>query len=689
MPTLVRIEDSTAAAVGGGSRSRRADDNDDQSSQDLDETTMSIMSNDTNNIINNNDENDRVNLNDETTLADKSMNLLNHSFSSSEEEDSSDNDSDSDDNNNARVYRKSLIAPAEGDRDTGSATARDGSAASTAPISNKGNDITKCHPSAPSSSARMQDNCVNGDNDETRLSDSDSSLCNTPLRQKTGSQQSSRKLQSETAKRRQTYNDSSDSDSSCSTPPRRHASQIVKKSSCSKTTEQRQSGSVSNAPRDNMEQTSDRRMPQTGTAAHKKIIPVEKIEWKRQQESDDFRKQFAMKVSHFEQRNPRVKLCDYNSLSPDDQRVEQDRVMHLLGRLGIRHCAASSPSAGDINNDSQVLLSPGDSTLPRDESMTRLDDSRSFHQRQSPNNSIAFANENKGSNELLHLSPKRTCMQSKKSSQEVGATQRQNDLTLQLSPIAKTSPSQMPSQEESYARFSAASPELQGSSPISFQPCNGDDDSSISDRSVEVTRGAADRISISPNSFQSPPVKMMNRSNASKRNASASGKRGNDKCRTRLNHDSSLDSSIDEVMRPCSQNWQLSDDSVSLVSAGEDRPNYPFSSSQSPITESATARRSGSRSQQQREEKHHSYRGDSQRHSSKQRQRQSSYRDEESRYFNDETINSVDATTRCDRPGRDRLREISTNVALKDGVPFHVRFCCYCCFCVFLCVCKL
>ena len=674
MPTLVRIEDSTATV--GGSRSRQADDNNnDESSQDLDETTMSIMSNYSK------DKNDSVNPNDERTLAaDKSMNLLDHSFSSSEEEDSSDNDSD-DDNTN-RSNRKAAVSSAKRDGETDSATAIDGSEASTAPISNKGNATNnKWHPPALSL-ARVHDNVVDGDNDETRLSDSESSSCDTPLRPKCGSQPSSQKLHSQAAKRRQGYDDSSDSDSSCSTPrPRRqHASQTVTKSTDS-TTERRHSKSVSNAPRDDMEQTSARRMPpQLGIAAYKQNVPVEKIEWKQQQESDDFRTQFAKKVSNFERRNPRVRLCDYNALSPDDQRVEQDRVMHLLSRLGIRHCAdAPSPSASNRNYNSTVSLSPGDTTLPRDESMTRLDDSHSYHQRQSPHTSIELADE-KDSKEQTYLSPKGTCMQSKRSSQEIGTTQRRVDLTLQLSPIAKTSPSQMPLQEESDIRFSAASPALQGGSPISLPPCNGDDDSSISDRSVEVTRGAASRLSNSPDNFQSPPIKMMNRSNASKRNASASGKRGNDKCRTRLNHDSSLDSSMDEVMRPCSQNWQSSDDSVSLVSAGEDRPNNPFSASQSPITESTAARRRGSRSQQQqREEDHHSYRGGSHCHSSTQSQRQKSYRDQDSRFYNDETINSVDATIRCDRPGRDRLREISTNVALKDGVPFHVSFCCYCC----------
>jgi len=582
--------------------------------------------------------------------------------------------------------------------------------------------------------------------DEAHLSDSDSdtsSSCSStkPMEQKTVTQPQHRSIDKHCPQ--SVYGSSSDDhcDSSCSTIPNRFSSQQAPSSkiSCKDQHHQPESqcdkGPRSVEKRERMQTSKSQesiqasnRQPQPTSPTDQRLSPqphqqscrplstlnfqaatLQPIQWSQQLESDLFRSKLAHKFVAFERRNPQIQLRDYEALDPSGQRVEQERVVALLDRLGIRgrdgEELTSSTQRKNLHHEynsnahkDESMLSPrSDSIMLREQSMTRLDDtnlddtnldqmrvddSRSASPQQ-PQHDIR---EQKYIHRIVHHQANQHSQQhkiSQKANHDIDAKQQQNNLTLQLSPILKTSPdSQSPNMHVRFTADSSASI-VRGTSPISFQAGGNDNDcddydadTRASDRSVEVTRGTAEYMSDS-SGFQSPPLQQTNRSLASKRNASASGKRGSDMCRTRLNTDCRYpdtphDSSDEEIMPSLSQQWHDSpNDSVSLVSAGEEHPCYPFSASQSPIDGEIRRRHSSPNSGSQQAACHDEYSSKGQYRSSYRPSGRPSQRQyNESRYYNDESIQSVNASRR-ERPGRDRLREISSNVALKDGVPLH------------------
>ena len=364
------------------------------------------------------------------------------------------------------------------------------------------------------------------------------------------------------------------------------------------------------------------------------------LQWKKQEECDVFLTKFSKMVADFERRN-RAKLTDYSSLSPDDQRKEQEMVISILDRLGIRgatlHEKSRSGSMRDVLDESTMVAQD-------DPSVTRMDDTvTSFVVGDEP-----MVNASARVNKVVVLGMKKDRKESQ--SAHIGKVGPKDLSSELLSPIPgdKSSPKHLKLNGMS-VRFTAPSPpSTHGGSPVSFGGCGNDDDSSQD--SIEIARFADNSASSQSSLYKSPALERIHRSNASKRLASTSGKRGQDMCRKKLNDSSSSESDMirNEIMAsPSGQQWNSSNDSLSFVSGDEQGKQHPFTASQSPISESA--RRHGSRKER-----------------SQSRYHEKSQRD---RYRFDQSIDSVEMSLIHDQ--RQRLREIPANIGLKDGVPFH------------------
>jgi len=244
----------------------------------------------------------------------------------------------------------------------------------------------------------------------------------------------------------------------------------------------------------------------------------------------------------------------------------------------------------------------------------------------------------------------------------------QNDLKrlgVQLSPIpVGASPKTMILDSTSKFMLTSCSPMMQKGSPLSLASPD-----SASERSVEITRGDNSLSSSYSPVFRSPEMQMMSRSIASKRLASTSGKRGSDKCRTKLKHSpfSDSDSNSNGMLSPASRPWNSSTNSLSVI-AIEDHHNHPASASSLPLIKSLTGR-----SRKKAQGRHLSGQNSSRSQfvelsvpTSRISQNQFN-----SRGGHPDTIDSVEATLHRRHDGRRRLGEISNRITLKEGVPLH------------------
>lgn len=412
----------------------------------------------------------------------------------------------------------------------------------------------------------------------------------------------------------------------------------------------------------NIQRQEDTVTTSTSESARQRQISKTRWEWRQQKHCNEFRSKFTGTVSEFEHHNPYVNLPNYQCMSTEQQVQEQQKVVHLLNRLHIRRKAPGECSSDDPTHG--VL--EADRTCDQDMSITRMDSPTQ------PNSS-----------DSLQPSPSPNRQSGRKATHLVA---------IKLTPIARASPS-----HQSFCNNSSASfaPRIDDATEQGSPMFLGEH--SASELSIEITRGANDNKSFSPPQYRSPQLRMSQRSNAAKRLASTSGKRGQDSSRVRLNLASPGYSDSNSEDMPWPPSWPSSaDDSMSLLSAHENN-DKPFAASQSPILGENRYPGHPHRPQQMHQQHPDNYDEDSSRGNRKgsmTRAASSQDHDRGSRlhrreddgellrsvsqrhgkhtrmYRHDETIDTVNATALRGPHARTRLRD-TTNVALKAGVPFH------------------
>ena len=362
---------------------------------------------------------------------------------------------------------------------------------------------------------------------------------------------------------------------------------------------------------------------------------------KEERYSTHFERYVTHLVADFRRHYPE-KLKDYRSLSPQEKEKEQNRINALLARLGggttttLQHCrahvdeVAPAPLAQESSEESSMTrLGPNSDSL--------TDHSSQHNRNQSPppaNYSSASLLSRENDNAEMHSG------ETGHSSPLLSPESEVDELADRLSQsMALLSPA--PDTAKSPTRDSQQFAPLAGHSQ---QPPPMNDDSSAS--SVEIVR-RTDSIRSSPSSemYESPTIT----TNRSKRQASASGKRGTDQSRMRLDEESfaSFEASAPRASEMIASPSQL------LCSSLKSPESPLFHASQSPIgDEFSSAEKSQVEVRTSRlevfEDNH-----------------------------NDDTLQSHDQTTNYRRKVRwneeSFLQEIPANVHLKEGVPFRMK----------------
>jgi hypothetical protein len=356
------------------------------------------------------------------------------------------------------------------------------------------------------------------------------------------------------------------------------------------------------------------------------------LEWRGQKEYDAFRPRLSNLISNFTSRHRRASIREYKSMSADEQGLEHERIVSLLDQLGIRvglqkeieqngvgssHPESKGPAAFenlDIPQDAMGENCPGSDTIDLNDTQSSFDDDT--RQRKLAG---------RGSTE--HPSPP---FSAEKLSSIGGGLEGYDTSMRRICTTGNPCP-----------------PNHKIGSPVSFVA----DGSSFQDQSIETAR-QADSPSRRLSLYESPPPPYLetttSQPNINKRLASTSGKRGTDAFRMRY----SSDSSNQGVPTPGSHS-QLSEESGSFF-APKEAHGHPFTASQSPIESSP--------------------RIPSDILSSPDTSPSNSSPDEprNSRKYRDPTTFAADDTTLWDRYSRKpRWQQVSTNLALKDGVPLH------------------
>ena len=349
-----------------------------------------------------------------------------------------------------------------------------------------------------------------------------------------------------------------------------------------------------------------------------RIVGPEEGRYKRH-----FERYVSRVVDDFRKRNP-DKVKDYRSLCQSEKRKEQERIAALLSRLGISASTVLRCSAR-VDPDSRIAV--GETSA--DSSATRLgpdqSDSDDLHR-------------NIFEERMLDNDSSSTVLSRREG---LAAGQESHQSSALLSPGADV--------DELATRMDKSMALMSPCSNILSPPCTSylpqADDSSAS--SVELVRRNNSVLS-SPSSqmYESPTIT----TNRSKRLASASGKRGADISRMRLDDDSfvSFDANIARASEMISSPSQL------LCSSLQSPETPLFHASQSPICDrNSIGWDDGS---VESENLHRDVRN--------------------SRSPND-TLNSVDCTLdyrrRVQWNTNSFLQEIPANVGLKEGAPFRMR----------------
>jgi hypothetical protein len=341
-------------------------------------------------------------------------------------------------------------------------------------------------------------------------------------------------------------------------------------------------------------------------------------------EEEHYKRHFEHYVSHvvtdFRRHNP-DKFEDYHSLSRSEKENEQERIAALLTRLGMSTSTVVRCRAR-VDPDARVAVAE----LSADSSATRL----------GPDESDA---------DVSHLNNFDESVQANDSSStlEKGgvAEQESHESSALLSPGADVD-ELAARMDQSMTLMSPCSSIL--SPPRTSQPPRADDSSASS---VELVRRNNSVLSSqSSHMYESPTIT----TSRSKRLASASGKRGTDVSRMRMDDDSFV--SFDASMARASE--MISSPSQLLCSSVQSPESPLFNASQSPICDNdSIGWENGSVGS---ETKRRGVRND--------------------RSPND-TLNSVDCTLsyrrRVQRHENSFLQEIPANVRLKEGAQFRMR----------------
>jgi hypothetical protein len=322
------------------------------------------------------------------------------------------------------------------------------------------------------------------------------------------------------------------------------------------------------------------------------------------------------------------KLREYISLSPSEKEREQERINALLARLGVptttvQHCRAR------LDPDSRVALAE----TSRDSSATRLGSDHT--------------------DSLTDQPIRETVVLSQQENDSSGTLLSRENVDADLHECNQSSPLLSPESEvhelaarmsQSMALMSPSSGDVAMSPARASQP-PADSDSSTS--SVElVRRNKSRRSSPSSHLYESPTIT----TNRSKRLASASGKRGTDLSRLKIDDDSfiSFDASIIRTSEMIASPSQL------LCSSIKSPESPLFHASQSPIRDDFSS------TEKSRVEVQPS--------------RLQVFEDQQSA---NDTLQSHDNTTNYRRKVKwneeSFLQEIPANVHLKEGAPFRMK----------------
>jgi len=340
-------------------------------------------------------------------------------------------------------------------------------------------------------------------------------------------------------------------------------------------------------------------------------------------------------VADFRRHHPH-KLKDYRSLSESEKERERNRINALIARLG-----------GSTTNVFQcrARLDPGDpvalAETSGDSSATRL----------SSDHTTSLSEESHGES-FAHTPPPANDSSASLLSREMDDAEMFPECN-QSSPLLSSESDLASEVDDLAARMDQSmallshSPDVEMSPPRASQPPPASDSSASSVELVRRTDSA--RSTPSSEMYESPTIT----TNHSKRLASASGKRGTDQSRMKIDEDSfvSFDASIVRASEMIASPSQL-------VSSSIKSPESPlFHASQSPIDDDfSSAEKSRVDVQSSR--------------------RLEVYEDHQSEN-NDDTLQSHDCTTNYRRKVRwnekSFLQEIPANVHLKEGAPFRMK----------------
>jgi hypothetical protein len=364
------------------------------------------------------------------------------------------------------------------------------------------------------------------------------------------------------------------------------------------------------------------------TEQHGFYHPPVSLEWRRQKEYDVFRPRFSTLMSNFTSRHRRVSIREYKLMSAREQGLEHERVVSLLNRLGIHVGSQKEIEQNDASNYHPETQ--GAATFERPD----------FSQDVMGGSCAGSNTTNLNDTESSFGGHSRLRKLTRNGSAEHSS---QPFLVEKLSPIR--------GDIESYDTSTGSPCPLNRKKglPPAFAACG----TSFQDQSMETARHAdspSRRLSL----YESPSLPILDTTssqpNTNKRLASTSGKRGKDAFRMRY----SSDSSDQGFPTPDSHYSQVSD-GAGLFLAAEEAHRHPFTASQSPIETSPRAPcdrlfsdNSPSTSSPDDPQNSRKYRD----------LRQTSF--------------AADDTALGDRYSRKpRWKQVSTNLALKDGVPLR------------------
>jgi hypothetical protein len=358
---------------------------------------------------------------------------------------------------------------------------------------------------------------------------------------------------------------------------------------------------------------------------------------------EHYTRHFESYVSHvitdFQRQHP-GKLKNYCSMSQSEKQREQSRVNALLARLGGTTTDVLKCRAHDAGGPVALAETSGESSATRlslDHNNSFTDESNRENPGLSPppaNDSFASASsrENEDAEMFSECNQSSNLLSPESEVDELAARMDQSMGLMSPAPDVGTSP---------------VGPPQRSPPPVAMAE---DDDSSEASSVELVRRTESARSTPSSQMYESPTIT----TNRSKRMASASGKRGTDQSRMRLDDDSfaSFDASI---VRPS----EMIASPSQLLRSSHTSPESPlFQASQSPIDDafsSAEKNRVQVQSAGRRLEVFEDHQSPN----------------------NDDTLQSHDVTANYRRKVRwneeSFLQEIPANVHLKEGAPFRMK----------------